>query len=567
MFEKVLQLLDKSQKLSISFYFLFSLIIVVFELLSLGMIIPLVASILNPVESLRYLDLFPIELNMINTDNVILYIFLIFNFLIILKNITLYLVQRYQIRFIAEYQKFLQDELFKRYLFSPISKLLNNNISIINRNVIDLSSEYVNNYLNPLITILADLVLLFFILVFLFYAEPVITMSSVLIFSVFGVIIFLINKKILLSEGEKYKENKSERIKAINQTFGAIFEIKTFNREKNFIENFNKITSILKSIQMKLSILGFIPKLIFEVFAIIIITLFFLIILRNSLNINEALPIVALFCYSIVKVVPIINKILVNSQRLKYTEPSFKEIFSVMRYTLIKRSDRVSVNSFKDKIELKNLSFEYLKGKKVLNNISIEIKKNDFVGITGDSGSGKSTLLKIILGLLEPTNGNILCDDKPIFQNLDEWQKLISFVPQDVYILDETFKKNITIGQKLTEINDEKYNSAIKFANLYEFVESLPNKEETTLGDKGAKISGGQKQRIGLARAIYSNSDVIVLDESTSSIDDTNELKILENLKQLKKLNKTIIFVTHKKNLEKFFDEFYYLKNNSLEKK
>ena len=270
MFKKVLQLLNKSQKFSIGLYFLFSLLIVVFELLSLGMIIPLVASILNPEDSLKYIDLIPMELNMINSDNVILYIFIIFNFLIIIKNIILYLVQKYQIKFIAGYQKSLQDELFQRYLFFPISKLLNNNISIINRNVIDLSSEYVNNYLNPLITILADLVLLFFILFFLFLAEPFITTSSIFIFSIFGALIFLINKKILLIEGERYKENKSERIKVLNQTFGAIFEIKTFKRENIFIENFNQITNILKNTQMKLTILGFIPKLIFEVFAILI---------------------------------------------------------------------------------------------------------------------------------------------------------------------------------------------------------------------------------------------------------------------------------------------------------
>ena len=162
---------------------------------------------------------------------------------------------------------------------------------------------------------------------------------------------------------------------------------------------------------------------------------------------------------------------------------------------MTKQNSLGKIDQFKEKITLKNLSYEYLKGKLILDNINIDIKKNEFIGITGASGSGKSTLLKIILGLLEPTNGNIHCDNKSIFQNLDQWQKLISFVPQDVYILDETFEKNITIGQKLSEINADRYKTAIEFANLNEFINSLPDGAQTTLGDKGFKNFRGTKTK------------------------------------------------------------------------
>ena len=144
---------------------------------------------------------------------------------------------------------------------------------------------------------------------------------------------------------------------------------------------------------------------------------------------------------------------------------------------------------------------------------------------------------------------------------------MISFVPQDVYILDDTFEKNITIGQEISEIDIKKYEKSVTFANLSKFVENLPRGKETILGDKGSKISGGQKQRIGLARAIYSDTEIIILDESTSSIDEKNELIILENLKELKKIGKTIIFVTHKKDLKKYCNEFYLLKDKLLVKK
>jgi len=567
MFKKVPELLNKSQKLKVFLYFFFTLIVILFELLSLGIIIPLVASILNPEQSIKYLSILPIEIGSVNKDNIIIVIFVIFNILIISKNLILYLVKKYQVKFIADYQKFLQDELFNRYLFFPVSKLLNNNISIINRNVIDLSSEYVNNYLNPLLTIIADLVLLFFILIFLFLAEPFFTLSSIIVFSIFGISIFLITKKTLLLEGEKYKDNKSERIKTLNETFGAILEIKSFQREDKFYRNFKNITEILKNIQIKISILGFIPKLIFEIFAVLIITFFFLILFKNNLNLNDILPLIALFCYAIVRIVPIINKILNNAQRLKYSEPSFKEIYSVIKYSFIKSTHGEKFQKFDKEIELSNVSFEYIKNNILFENISIKVKKNDFIIITGASGSGKSTLLKIILGLFEPSKGDVLCDSNSIYLNINQWQKMISFVPQDVYILDDTFEKNITIGQEISEIDIKKYEKSVTFANLSKFVENLPRGKETILGDKGSKISGGQKQRIGLARAIYSDTEIIILDESTSSIDEKNELIILENLKELKKIGKTIIFVTHKKDLKKYCNEFYLLKDKLLVKK
>ena len=213
---------------------------------------------------------------------------------------------------------------------------------------------------------------------------------------------------------------------------------------------------------------------------------------------------------------------------------------------------------------MSNINFEYEKNNLILKNINLTIKKNRFVVIMGASGSGKSTLLKLILGLLDPTKGKVLVDNQPVINNPNKWQEKINFVPQDVFILDDSLKNNITLEITEKQIDFDKLESAIDASNLRSFVNSLSAGYNTILGDKGSRISGGQKQRIGIARAMYANSEVIILDESTSSIDEKSQNEILTKLNQLK--NKTVIFITHDSKIKKYCDEIYLLKNNTLKK-
>ena len=252
-------------------------------------------------------------------------------------------------------------------------------------------------------------------------------------------------------------------------------------------------------------------------------------------------------------------------QKIKFSLPFLDEIYNVLSTLRIQKVDLLKKLKFKDSINLSNIDFKYDKSKFILKNINLSIKRNQFFAISGESGSGKSTLLKIVLGLLEPTSGNISVDDQSILLNKNQWQEKISFVPQDVFILDNTLINNITLEIDENKIDFEKLEVAINFSNLKNFIEELPNGQNTILGDKGSKISGGQKQRIGIARAIYSNSEIIIFDESTSSLDEKTEAEIFENIKKLKE-NKTIIFVTHRKIVKEYCDNFYLLENNTLKK-
>lgn len=564
MLKKILFTLNNNEIKKLIFFYIFSILIIFLDLLSLTMIIPLVETIINPDSVLKYAKYIPNKIYDFISNNLIFYLLLFFNLLIILKNFFLFFLQKYQVHFISEYDQKLQVKLFKSYVYQSISNLVKNNIAVINRNVIDLSSDYTNNLLNPLITILSDIVILIFVISLLIVVQPLITFSGIIIVAIIGISIFLINKKILIISGEKYKLNKAERIKSLNETFGAILEIKSFKKEKQFISRFENFTNILRDIQIKISILGFVPKLLFEILGILLITLFFIVISQKMESLDQMIAVVALFAFAITKMIPLINKILINAQRIKYSQPLLNEIYDTLKNLVETNTQNSQSINFNNNISLLNLDYEYERNSYILKNLNLTINKNEFVAITGPSGSGKSTLLKLILGLLNPKNGKILIDDISITSNIKQWQEKVTFVPQDVFILDDTLRNNITLETDDSKIDFQRLEFALINSNLKEYVDSLPDGFYTVLGDKGSRISGGQKQRIGIARAMYANSEIIIFDESTSAIHEDSETKIFNNLKSLK--NKTIIFVTHRKKIKNFCDTLYQIEQKNLKK-
>ena len=229
----------------------------------------------------------------------------------------------------------------------------------------------------------------------------------------------------------------------------------------------------------------------------------------------------------------------------------------------------ISPLNFENKIELKNVSFKY-KGTKnyIFQNINLNIYKGDIIGIIGSTGQGKSTLIDILMGLLEPIKGKLLVDKKNIYEkdNLTSWRKSISHVPQEFYISDNTIKENIALGEPLSEINIQKIKEVIDLTQLTSYLEKLPYGLDTIIGEKGSKLSGGQKQRIAIARSLYKNKQLLILDEATSAIDERTERKILKTIKNLSN-NLTIILITHRKKSLSICNRILKLENGIIEVK
>tara|TARA_B100001115_G_C15734235_1_gene357832 strand:- start:122 stop:895 length:774 start_codon:yes stop_codon:yes gene_type:complete len=228
------------------------------------------------------------------------------------------------------------------------------------------------------------------------------------------------------------------------------------------------------------------------------------------------------------------------------------------------KNKNLSDLKFNDLIEIKNLNFSYEEqGNKIIDNLNFKILKGKKIGFIGISGSGKSTILNLIIGLLKPDKGTIEIDGKSIENNLRNWQNLITYIPQEIYLIDDTIKKNIAFGVEEKEIDENKIDMALKYSESKEFVNNLPKKIDTIVGDKGTRLSGGQKQRIGIARALYNLKDIIVIDEGTSSLDVENEKNIIENIFLLGK-NKTLLMISHNHETLKSCDELILIENGTI---
>ena len=385
----------------------------------------------------------------------------------------------------------------------------------------------------------------------------------------FVTLFFIFTKKIIEKNSKLIQAIRATQIQHITQSFNAIKEIKMLNKE-NFV---NKVTvkNMLKFENPFLInfFLASLPRPFLEVLVIlslIFITIFFT---DSAGSIISLIPMLSLFIVSAVRLIPSFNSISTSLAGIKSYRPSYKLVYSnLINKQNITKSDYIDEVDddlkFKNKIIIKNVYFSY-EDKKVftLNNINFEILKGSNLGIIGKSGSGKSTLVSLLIGLLEPDKGEISTDNINIRNNLRKWQSLIGYVPQDIYLLDDTIKKNIAIGEEEENIDLERLKIAINSSQLTKYVNSLPNKLDTFVGNRGVRISGGQKQRIGIARALYFKRDILVLDEATNSLDSDNERIIIDNIINQYQL-KTLICIAHNKKIFEKFDSIINLEGGKI---
>jgi ABC-type multidrug transport system fused ATPase/permease subunit len=281
---------------------------------------------------------------------------------------------------------------------------------------------------------------------------------------------------------------------------------------------------------------------------------------------NSIIPVLGLYFFSVFKIVPSVIKFTNLLQDMKFILPSIspytsnKHPIDAEILENQKNTEEKNTNfEFKKKIEINNLKYEYASNKKkIFDDLSIRINKNQLIGIHGESGSGKTTLINLLLGLLRPDNGAIVVDEKDILNDINGWQRKISYIPQNIFIIDEKILNNVALGIPVNEININKVNECLKFANLSKFIDELPEGINTNCGELGDKISGGQKQRLAIARAFYNNAEVLIFDEFTNNLDKENEKKIMEEIFKLK--DKTRIIVSHSTKVLSYCEKIFEIK-------
>tara|TARA_B100000929_G_scaffold153162_1_gene121104 strand:+ start:155 stop:1282 length:1128 start_codon:yes stop_codon:yes gene_type:complete len=342
-------------------------------------------------------------------------------------------------------------------------------------------------------------------------------------------------------------------VKDVQQGIRSIKDIKVLGKEKEFYEYFKFHITNYSKMAGKIFFIQNIPKFNLELVAVAVLIISISFLLNSSYEFGNIIVIVGMFAAASFKILPGINRIMNSFISMRYGYASLEEIYQDLQ-TETKKINYVKNNigsklPFKNFIKFKNIYYSYPENKKIiLNNINLEIRANTTIGLLGESGSGKTTFIDLLIGILNTVKGEIKVDEKDILSNLREWQNNIGYIPQFIYLIDDTIKKNIAFGLNEEIIDIGKMENALEVSQMKNFVETLPKKIETKVGEFGVRLSGGQRQRIGIARSLYNNPNLLVMDEATNSLDKETEKKIMNSI-YLMKGKKTILISSHKKSI------------------
>jgi ATP-binding cassette subfamily C protein len=547
------------------------LLATVLELIGIGLIPAFISFIINPEILLSKLPNFlenkVIFIKEIDRTDLLIYFSIIFFLFYLLKNMMLIFVNILEASFVYKVKTYNSQKLYKYYLDLSILFHANTNPAKLIRNL-RIGVSHVAQLLTSVISFLKEAILLLILLVLLVFVDYKITFISFLILSATLLIYINLIKKKLHEKGLIEKQTNVKLFQLVNQALGSIKDSKILGIKNYLLNQYNKNLTLNEKNVFFITVLNKIPRLLLEQVTITLILLISIYLFLLEVPPVEIIPILSLFSVAAIRMMPAFTTISLAVSGYKYRKPSLDLIYSEFKkIEKLKFDEQTSENiSFKKNISLKDVSFEYQgRKKKILNNINISLEKGKMISIIGESGSGKTTLINTILGLIKPSSGDILIDNKKknLFNKF--WYKKIGYVAQDIYLSDDTLKNNILFGRKNKKMNDFKIKKLIKLLNLEGMVNSLNRGINTMVGDRGARISGGERQRIGIARALYNNPEIIIFDEATASLDIELEKEVIKKIKKAYK-NSTIISVSHRKVPIMFSDKIYKVENSKISK-
>ena len=572
-FSKLFYLLSYKERINAFLLFILILINAILDTIGVASILPFMAVLSNPdiVETNQILNFFFHSSAFFGVENTQQFLFLLGFMLFILlifslsiKAVTVY----YQSRFVLMRQYSIGKLLIERYLHQPYSWFLSRNSAELGKNILTEVSQIVGGIINPLIELMAKGLVTICLITLLFLVDPKLTLIVGLTIGSTYLLIFNSLRKYITKIGNKRLINNNLRFIAVNEAFGAIKEIKIKSLEHSYVKLFSKSAKILAKTQAYSNAVSQLPRFILESIAFGGILLIILYLMSKSNGVSSVLPVVSLYVFSGYRLIPALQKIYSCFVSLTFSDPSLNKIYDDIKNLKTVKDDHFKdVISFNNKITLKNIFYEYPNSSRTaLKNINLEIYAKSSVGFVGATGSGKTTMVDIILGLLEPQKGTLEVDGKVITsnKNIRAWQKLIGYVPQNIFLSDDSISANIAFGVETKDVKEELIEKASRIANLHDFVvNELPEKYQTTIGERGIRLSGGQIQRIGIARALYHNPKILILDEATSSLDNLTEQMVMDDINNLSK-NITIIQIAHRLNTVKNCDIIYEFNKGQL---
>lgn len=532
------------------------------ETLGIGLIIPVITLMMQGDIVNSYPALIPVFnfLGQPSQTELITLVMLGLVGVYLVKNLFLAFLSWRQVHFTFDIQANLSRRLFTIYLRQPYTFHLQRNSAELIRNVTSEVGIF-TGVVTSVLLLVTEIMVLIGIALLLLFVEP---LGAVIVAVVLGGAAWVfhrITRERISSWGTERQFHDGLRIQHLQQGLGGAKDVKLLGRESDFLAQYhlhNKKSARVWKLQ---STLQNFPRLIFELLAVTGLAILVLTMLGQGRDMASIIPTLGLFAAAAFRLMPSVNRVLSAVQSLRYSLPVVNTLYKEINlFTPESVSDKTGHHkTFNNNLRLAELKYQYPGAALLaLDGISINIQKGEMVGLIGASGSGKSTLIDVILGLLTPSAGLVEVDGQDIQLALRQWQDQIGYVPQSIYLTDDTLRRNIAFGLPNEQINEIAIMQAVHAAQLDEFVSSLPDGIETMVGERGIRLSGGQRQRIGIARALYHEPDVLVLDEATSALDTATESGVMQAVMALHG-KKTIIIVAHRLSTVEHCDRLYRL--------
>jgi ABC-type multidrug transport system fused ATPase/permease subunit len=574
--KKMNLLLDAKQKRSMVWIILMMLVGGVLESLGVTMLVPIITVVLDPVkvEENKYLSAVYHGLGLTNTTQFAVVMLVAFVGVIVVKNVYLFWQQKVQLKFVYTNQFATSRRMMINFMERPYEYYLNADTSVIQRNI----TSDVNNMYG---LILACLQLCSECIVFICLVAVLLAIDAqmILIVAVLMVALLIVIKKVLkpimVQAGQENQDYYSGLYKWIEQAVMGIKEIKIANKENYFINEYAKCGAGYVNSVQKYSIFNSTPRLLIETVSIGGMIGYFIVIILQGAQVTDLLPQLSALAMAAMRLLPSVNRINNYQTSISYFEPFFMGVSDNLQEEINDEQVNYDAESYLQKqevdkleirkeIKLEDITYKYPNTDTyIFRSADMVIPIGNAVGIVGTSGAGKTTIVDILLGLLELESGHILADGVEVREHYASWLKNIGYIPQTIFMIDSSIRKNVAFGYPDEEIDDEKVWRALKEAQLDEFVRGLPEGLDTSIGERGIRISGGQRQRIGIARALFEDPEVLVLDEATSALDNETEAAIMDSINRLHG-RKTLIIIAHRLQTIEKCDMVYRVENGSV---
>ncbi len=569
---KISNLLSGAERKRAFFLLIMILFMALLDALGVASIMPFIAVLTNPglIETnivinkvYKYLNVFGVNTNQEFLFILGLFVFFILVFSLIFKAFLTYM----QLSFTSMCEYNLSKRITENYLNQPYSWFLSRHSADLGKTILSEVGLIISKGLKPLMNLITYGTIAFAILVLLVIADPLLALIIGFTLGVAYLSIYKFTRSFLTRIGNERLKANQKRFTIVSEAFGAAKELKVGSLEKAFLDRFSNPAKTLARHSAIAGAISQLPRYALEMIAFGGMLLLILYLMVQKAIFINVLPLIALYAFAGYRLLPAFQQIYASITQLRFVSPSLNAIHEDIKNLepKILQKDK-KIIPLNNEIVLKNIHYQYPNSSRTtVKDININIPMSSTVGIVGKTGSGKTTIIDIILGLLQAQKGTLTIDKIIIDKNnCDAWQRSIGYVSQEIFIADDTLEANIAFGVDKKDIKQENVIQAAKIAHIHDFVNNdLPQKYQTTVGERGVRLSGGERQRIGIARALYRNPKVLILDEATSALDNLTEKLVMEKIRNLGD-KKTIIMIAHRLSTVKNCDTIFYLENGEV---